>query len=89
MLAKLPAAAKIKTTHPVNRMPPEKHSPGHQLRVWITNEDLEKLKRLSETTDAAQTDLLTKIVHAGIAALIEFDSGSIVLPIKFRVVERV
>jgi hypothetical protein len=57
---------------------------GYSVRVWVNNEDLERYKKLSERTDLAQTEIMTKVIHAGIEALIA-DGFRLNLPVEFEV----
>jgi hypothetical protein len=59
--------------------------PGYQLRVWITNEDLAILKRFAEETESQQTEILTRIVHAGLQGI--KNEKHLILPLKFTLLK--
>ena len=65
-------------------MPAKK--PGNSVRLWISNEDLEHLKALSEVTEVTQTELMTKILHSGIKAIVE-NNYRLMLPLTFKMVD--
>jgi hypothetical protein len=44
--------------------------PGYTVRVFVSNEDIEHLRRLSETTGVNQSDIQARILSAGIAAVV-------------------
>lgn len=64
---------------------PTKPIAGYTVRVWITNADLDRLKSLSEATELSQSELMTRIMHAGIEAVSVANRLSI--PLRFRLEE--
>lgn len=42
---------------------------GTSRRVWLQDAEMESLKKLSEDTELDQTDVLSKIIRAGLMAL--------------------
>lgn len=57
---------------------------GYSVRVWLSNDDLERFKNLSEKTDLAQTEIMTKMLHAGMQAVVD-DGFRLNLPVEFEV----
>lgn len=62
-------------------MPAKK--PGYSVTLWLNNEDIEHLKRLSEATQIKQTDLMSRILHAGLKTIVE-NNYRLILPLSFR-----
>ena len=58
---------------------------GYSVRVWITREDVELFQELSKLTGLSQTELQTRVLHAGIHALT--GRAFITLPLSFTVKE--
>lgn len=63
-------------------MPAKK--PGYSVRLWVTNEDLERLKKLSEVTELSQVEIMTRILHAGVVACAN-NGNRIALPLSFEI----
>lgn len=59
---------------------PKKPIAGYSVRAWVTKEDLERFKDLSEATGMQQSEIMTRILHAGIEALSE---KRLTLPLQF------
>jgi hypothetical protein len=55
---------------------------GTSRRVWLTDEDLQRLKEITEFTHMGQTELLTHIIRAGLHKIASEDKR-IVLPFEF------
>jgi hypothetical protein len=60
-------------------MPSKK--PGNSVRLWVSNEDLERLKAISERTELTQVEIMTRILHAGVEAIYRQDF--LTLPLRF------
>ncbi|MCX8156625.1 MAG: hypothetical protein N3J91_09295 [Verrucomicrobiae bacterium] len=60
---------------------------GTTRRLYLTDEDLMRLKKLSETTNLSQSEILTQIVHAGLVS-IEANQNRIVFPLRFKILDR-
>lgn len=63
-------------------MPKKPLKAGYSVRAWVTLEDLERYKKLAEATGMPQSEIMTRILHAGIEALSE---ERLVLPLQFSV----
>ena len=55
------------------------------LRVYLNDEDTQRMKSLCSMNELGQTELLQKVVNAGLRAL-EASGGSITLPLRLAVV---
>lgn len=44
---------------------------GNMRRLYLTDEDLQKLAEISDATNLGQTEILSQVVHAGLAAWLE------------------
>lgn len=55
------------------------------LRVYLNDEDTQRMKSLCSTNELGQTELLQKVASAGLRA-IELDGGRITLPLRLAVV---
>jgi hypothetical protein len=53
-------------------------------RVYLNDEDTARMKSLCDTNELGRTELLSKLVTAGLRAL-ESDGGRITLPLRFVV----
>ncbi|WCJ58870.1 hypothetical protein NXS98_14250 [Fontisphaera persica] len=60
---------------------------GTTRRLYIADEDLERLKRLSDETNLGQTEILTQIVHAGLVSL-EANQNRITFPLRFKILDQ-
>jgi hypothetical protein len=68
---------------PKGSMPSKK--PGYSVRLWVSNDDLEKLKGLADRTEITQVEIMTRIMHAGVEAVSQ--TGVLTLPLRFEIVE--
>lgn len=59
---------------------------GNMLRVYVTDSDLNRIRSIADTTESKQTEILTKIVHAGLAC-IEGNGNRFHLPLVFTLGE--
>jgi len=59
---------------------------GNVRRMYLSDPDLQDLKKLSDDTNLGQTELLTQIVHAGLAS-IKGNGNRILFPLKFSVAQ--
>lgn len=55
---------------------------GSSKSLWLTDDDLTRLSEISTATNLGQTELLSQIVHAGLAA-ITANNNRMVLPLQF------
>ena len=69
----------------MNRDAENAKSPGYSVRVWISREDIRHFQDLAEVTGLTQTELQTRVMHAGIEALA--GRTSLTLPLRFAVSE--
>lgn len=60
---------------------------GTSRRVWMTDSDVARLKKLSEETNLGQTEILSQIIHAGLVS-IEANQNRIVFPLRFKILDR-
>jgi hypothetical protein len=59
---------------------------GNTLRLYLRDEEMEALQRLTEVLEIPQTEIMSRVMTAGIRAL--KDAGNrMPLPLKFQVVE--
>lgn len=61
---------------------------GNVLRLYVKDEDLEGLKAITEAVEISQTEVMSRIMTAGIRALHEA-GNRLPLPLKFQIVEGV
>jgi hypothetical protein len=59
---------------------------GNVLRLYVKDEDLEGLKAITEAVEISQTEVMSRIMTAGIRALREA-GNRLPLPLKFQVLE--
>ena len=59
---------------------------GNVLRLYLRDEDLEGLKAITEAVEISQTEVMSRIMTAGIRALREA-GNRLPLPLKFKVAE--
>lgn len=62
---------------------PKKPLGGYSVRVWVTLSDLEKYKRLAASTGLQQSEIMSRVLAAGLAAL---PQDQLVLPLEFEIV---
>lgn len=51
------------------------------MRMWISPEDIEKLRQTAERTGLSQVEIASQVLHAGIEAISE--RGSLSFPMRF------
>ncbi len=61
---------------------------GNVLRLYVKDEDLEGLKAITEAVEISQTEVMSRIMTAGIRALREA-GDRLPLPLRFQVLEAV
>jgi hypothetical protein len=66
-------------------MPAKK--PGYSLRVTLSPENIENLKRIAQLNEIPQSLILDRIAAAGIAA-IDDNKGHLKLPLRFEMVDQ-
>ena len=59
---------------------------GNTLRLYLRDEELQALQKLTEALEIPQTEIMSRIMTAGIRALKEA-GNRMPLPLKFQVVE--
>lgn len=59
---------------------------GNTLRLYLKDEELEALQKLAEVLEIPQTEIMSRIMTAGIRAIREA-GNRMPLPLKFEVVE--
>ena len=59
---------------------------GNVLRLYVKDEDLEGLKAITEAVEISQTEVMSRIMTAGIRALREA-GNRMPLPLKFQIAE--
>lgn len=59
---------------------------GNTLRLYLRDEELEGLRKLTEALEISQTEVMSRIMTAGIRALREA-GNRMPLPLKFELVE--
>lgn len=59
---------------------------GNVLRLYIKDEELKALKAITEAVEIPQTEVMSRIMTAGIRAITEANKR-MPLPLKFRVVD--
>jgi hypothetical protein len=59
---------------------------GNTLRLYLRDEDLQALGQLTEALEISQTEVMSRIMAAGIRSLME-NGKRMPLPLKFRIAE--
>jgi 2,4-dienoyl-CoA reductase-like NADH-dependent reductase (Old Yellow Enzyme family) len=70
-------------------LPPMGAIKGTSRRVWMSDPDLQKLKKISEAIRLGQTELLSQIIHAGLEAIGTDEHIRLELPLRFTPIRHV
>lgn len=68
----------------ISRMPAA--TKGNVLRLYVRDEELKGLKEITDYVEIGQTEVMSRIMTAGIRALVE-SGNRLPLPLKFQVVD--
>jgi hypothetical protein len=60
--------------------------PGYSLRLWLSFEDLEKLKKAAAVTGLQQSEIMSQLMHAALIC-IEGDGYRLHFPLKFGLID--